>query len=144
MDSLEVRHVCVIASVVDMVFRLHICLSDASRNITVEISTVVFPIHPPANSPVTMSSSSSSSSSSTSTVECNAPRCRRPGTAQCYSCKGIGWGGWCCDRHINTIRYADGFYPICDRCRRLFVESDTEPDTPQKVLPPPDKRRRSQ
>ena len=140
MDSLEVRHVCVIASVVDMVFRLYICLSDASRNITVDIYiyTIVFPIHPSANSPVTMSSSS------TATVECNAPRCRRPGIAQCYSCKGIGWGGWCCDRHINTIRFADGFYPICDRCRRLFVESDTEPDTPQKVLPPPDKRRRSQ
>ena len=136
MDSLEVRHVCVIASVVDIVFRLDICMSDASRNITVEIYTLVFPIHPSANSRVTKSSSS------TATVECNASRCRRPGTEQCYSCKGIGW----CRRHINNIRWVvpGRFYPVCDRCRRLFMESETEPDTPPKALPPPKKRRRSQ
>ena len=142
-ESLEVWHVCVITLVVGRVFRLDICMLDTGRSIPVEIYIVVFPIHPSANSPVAMSSSSSSSS--TSPVECNVSGCRRVGTTQCYNCKGLDiWSSWCCDDHINTIRYADGFYPICDYCRRRFVESDTEPDTPQKVLPPPDKRRRSQ
>ena len=124
--------VCVIAAVVDIVFRLDICMSDASRNITVEIYTVVFPTHPSANSPATMSSSSS-----TATVECTASRCRRPATEQCYSCKGIGW----CRRHINNIRWdvPGVLNPVCDRCRRMYMESETEPDTPPKVLPPPKK-----
>ena len=35
-----------------------------------------------------------------------------------------------------------GFYDLCDRCRRLYIESDTEPDTPEKKPMPPGKKRR--
>ena len=46
---------CVIASAVDLVFRLHRCMPDASRDISVKIYIVLFPIRPSAISPVLMS-----------------------------------------------------------------------------------------
>ena len=36
-----------------------------------------------------------------------------------------------------------GFYDLCDRCRRQLIESDTDPDTPEKKPMPPSKRRRT-
>ena len=129
---------CVIASAVDLVFRLHRSMPDASRDISVKIYIVLFPIRPSAISPVIMSFTAiieRNSARYTATVECNAPRCQRIATVQCYCCKVFGW----CRRHINNIRWEvpGRFETVCDRCYGSFEKSDTESDTPPKALPPP-------
>ena len=129
---------CVIASAVDLVFRLHRCMPDASRDISVKIYIVLFPIRPSAISPVIMSFAARierNSARYTATVECNAPQCQRLATEQCRCCKVFGW----CRRHINFIRWDIGgkFEAVCDPCCGSFEKSDTESDTPPKALPPP-------
>ena len=128
---------CVIAPAVDLVFRLHRCMHDASRDISVKIYIVLFPIRPSAISPVIMSFTAiieRNSARYTATVECNAPRCQRLATEQCSICQVFGW----CRRHINNIRWDFGgkFEAVCDPCYVSFEKSDTESDTPPRAKRP--------
>ena len=136
-ESLEVRHVCVIASAVDLVFRLHRCMHDANRDISAKIYIVLFPTRPSAISTVTMSFTAiieRNSARYTATVECNAPRCQRTATVQCHCCKVFGW----CRLHIHYIRWyrAGKFKAVCDQCYVSFEKSDTESDTPPRANRP--------
>ena len=138
-ESLEVWHVYVIASAVDLVFRLHRCMPDASRDISAKIYIVLFPTSPSAISPVIMSFSFAAivernSARYTATVECNATRCQRIATVQCHCCKVFGW----CRLHINYIRWysAGKFKAVCDQCYVSFEKSDTESDTPPRAKRP--------
>ena len=125
--------------IVCLVFRLHRCMPDASRDISVKIYIVLFPIRPSAISPVIMSFSYAAivernSARYTATVECNAPQCQRLATEQCYCCKVFGW----CRRHINNVRWdiPGGVETVCDPCYGSFEKSDTESDTPPRAKRP--------
>ena len=116
--------------IVCLVFRLHIFMPGASRDISVKICTVLFPIRPSTISPVSMSSTATNPA----TVECNAPRCQRIATVQCHCCKVFGW----CRLHIHYIRWyrAGKFKAVCDQCYVSFEKSDTESDTPPRAKRP--------
>ena len=63
-------------------------------------------------------------------------------------CSSIIWhmDSICSNIHIIPDQWCAGsvgFYDLCDRCRRQLIESDTDPDTPEKKPKPPSKRRRT-